>query len=324
MRTLLLIALALAACDDLDDGGEACSAPEEISGEIVSAPTRLPVTGDLEVRGTISAPVNATIYAVLVNGIEATSTSSFRSWTSTIPIGVLVDGVTDGKAKLSVTAHSNCGAPREVDSVEIAVDDEPAIVVDRIELSAALPNGQSYLPSTKPVSAVLTVVANPGAAGARVALSSSLGTVSPAEVTLAGDGMADASAHALFASPMPGTAVIVASAKGKSDHASIPVIGPPTFAPDGASIPAGQSLRVTVLATAPIDGCHATPASGIQVTSGPDSNLMEGSGGVDQTMDGYIDIDITVASPLGADTTTTLTCRDPFGQAATSAFTGTP
>src|SRR5687768_6443620 len=172
MRAMLVIVFTLAACDDVDDGGDACSNPAEVTGEILSAPTKLPVAGDLVVRGTIDAPINATVYAVLVNGIAAANDhSNFRGWSATVPIAVLVGEAKADKARLSVMVHSNCGPPQEVASAVIDVDTEPGVVVERIELSKTLPNGQSYLPSSKPVSAVLTIVANPSAAGARVALS---------------------------------------------------------------------------------------------------------------------------------------------------------
>lgn len=109
---------------------------------------------------------------------------------------------------------------------------------------------------------------------------------------------------------------------GKTGDGTVTVIGPPTFAPDGTTIPAGASLRVTVLTTGKIDSCQATPASGIHVISGTD--LMQGTGGVDQTMDGLIDIDISVDAGITATTSTTVSCRDPFGQVGTATFTGQP
>jgi hypothetical protein len=196
--------------------------------------------------------------------------------------------------------------------------------VTAFDLKILPPNGQPYLPSTKPASALLSITANPQAAGVKVALSASIGAVQPSEVTLSGDGMADATAMALFSSTVTGTAVISATAKGVSSIKSIPVIGPPTLVPDGRTLAPGGSVRVTVLTAGSIDSCQATPTPRISVTSGPMMNLMQGTGGMDQTEDGSIDIDVQVDPALAVEEKTKISCRDAFGQVATAEFIATP
>jgi hypothetical protein len=320
---LMMATFALVGCED--KGGEKCSDKSVVTGRIVSAPTREPVTADLVVRGVITAPDNATVYGVQVNGIDATSsTLNFRNWTATIPLGVLALQSQTGSVTLSAVAFTNCGEESEVGTSVVMVDGMPGILVSQLRVTPAIPGGHTYLPSSKPISAVVTISGNAQAAGVSVALSTTVGKLSADHVTLAGDGTSDAVGYVMFSSTDAGTAVITATAIGKSGSGSITVIGPPTFAPDGTSIHAGSSLRVTVLTTGTIDSCQATPAAGMHVTSGPNTDLMRGAGGMDQTMDGLIDIDVAVDTGITAPISTTISCRDPFGQLGTALFTGSP
>jgi hypothetical protein len=287
---------------------------------------RAPVIADLVVRGVINAPANATVYSVQVGGVDATNAGiDFETWTVTLPLTVLAGQAKDGRVTITANARTNCGAAMSpVGSMEVEVDSMPGTLVSQLALTATLPNSQSYLPSTGTTSAIVTVTANPQAAGASATLATSSGTITPAQVPLAGDGTANAVGYALFSSTVAGTALLTATAMGKAANVSIIVAGPPTFAPDGNHIRAGNGLRVTVLTMGKVSSCQATQAPGMHVTSGPQSDLMTGTGGVDQTMDGLIDIDIMVDSLLAVSAQTTLSCHDPFGQIGTAVFIADP
>jgi hypothetical protein len=327
MWQLAILALAT-GCEA--QGGERCADRTKVTGMILSSPAREPVTADLVVRGVIAAPSDTTIYSVQVSGVDATSAGlDFDNWTATIPLTVLAgQATTAGKVTLAATASTNCGGdPIPVGTRDVAVDSTPGAFVTQLTIAAALPNTQRYLPSSVAASAIVTVTGNPEGAGATATLASSLGTVTPAQVTLSGDGSANAVGYALFAasvSPPSGTAVLTATASGQAATTSIPIVGPPTFAPDGTHVHAGATLRVTVITAGEVASCQATPAAGIHVSSGPDSDLMAGTGGIDQTMDGLVDIDIAIDTPLAAAAQTTLSCRDPFGQIGTAAFIADP
>jgi hypothetical protein len=206
--------LAIAGCED--DGGDRCDDIKQVTGSIISAPIREPVVADLDVRGTITAPVNATVYAVQINGVDATSAANnFRSWMAKVPIAVLAASAdSDSSVTLTAQALTNCGTePSTVGTQTIKVSAGQG-TIDTLTVTATLPDGTTYLPATKPASAIVMVTAGPKAAGAIVALNASLGTLSASQVTLAGDGVVNASAQVLFSSRIDGTAVIEASAQG--------------------------------------------------------------------------------------------------------------
>lgn len=319
-QTIVFLLTLLVGCEN--QGGDRCSDPGSVTGAIVSSPMRSPVISDLVVRGVIVAPPNATVYSVQVGGINATNAGiDFDTWTVTLPIAVLAGQADGGKVTITANAKTNCGsAMSPVGSMDVEVNPMPGTIVSQLALTVALPNGQSYLPSTISAKAIVTVTGNPQGAGASTTLATSSGTITPEQVVLSGDGTANAVGYALFSSTVPGTAVLTATAMGQAASTSVVVIGPPTFAPDGSHIRAGNGLRVTVLTTGNISSCQATPIPGMHVTSGPQSDLMAGTGGIDQTMDGLIDIDITVDSPLAVSAQTTLSCRDSFGQIGTAVF----
>jgi hypothetical protein len=188
---------------------------------------------------------------------------------------------------------------------------------------AALPNGQTYLPSSTPGSALITVLSNPASAGAVVMLATSLGTVTPAQVTLSGDGVAMASAMALFSSTVAGSAAVTASAKGTTAGTIVPVAGPPVVVPAGAMVPLGGSIRLMVLGAGRVESCQALPSPGFTVVSGT-KNLMVEPGGIDVSGDGAIDIDVIAGADRTTPMQTTISCRDPFGQVGLATFAGPP
>ena len=53
-------------------------------------------------------------------------------------------------------------------------------------------------------------------------------------------------------------------------------------------------------------------------------HLMVATGGVDVTGDQLIDIDVKAGPTLSAVRTSTVTCRDPYGQTSTGTYTAQP
>jgi len=322
-----LVCIVLVVCTGCEsDGGTKCSMKSSLTGTILSGAVNQPVSTDLIVRGVVKASPDVTIYGVQVNGVDATNAGAdFDNWTVTLPIAVLVQqSDATGKVALTALATTNCGGdPVAVGTASVTVDRTPGIQVTQLQVLPMIPDGQSYLPSTKLISALVVVSGNTQAAGAQVALTASMGTITPPQVTLSGDGVTAAVAYALFSSTVIGTSVIVAAAKGQSGMGSVAVIGPPGFVPDGMQLVPGGRVRVTVVTSGRIDACQALPAFGMHVTSGA-QDLMAGAGGVDLTGDGLIDIDVAVDATLSTRTQTVVSCRDPFGQLATAVFTAQP
>jgi hypothetical protein len=323
MRRALVI-LLLSAC--VDEPAAKCTLPEMVKGQIIVGAPLKPIVADFTVRGTIDVPADRTIYGVDVAGIPATNGSTnFNSWSVVVPLPLLIQNAdADGKLTLKARATSNCGGdPIEVGTLDLEVDLVPSIQVTELKLTTTLPNGQTYLPATKPVSAVITVTGNATAAGAVVTLTPSSGTVSPASVTLSGDGMAASSATVLFSSTTEGVAVVSASAKGQTAVATVPVAGAPALTPAGGVLPLGSTTHVTVLTTGKIDTCQASPSPGLTVFSGT-QNLMVQAGGIDTNSDTRIDMDVSAGGTRTDPMQTTITCRDVFGQVGSGTFSGPP
>lgn len=320
------LAVSLAGC--AEDTPPKCSLNQKVTGKfVIGAPTK-PVTADLMVQGTVDAPNDVTIYSVDINSIPATSNagSNFASWSATVPWALLMQQAdASGKVMLAAHATTNCGSdPIDLAMISVSLDVPPAgIKVSDLDMVATLPNGQSYLPATKPGSALVTITAAPAGSGAVVALTATGGTVTPAQVTLSSDGMAKASAMALLSSTTPGIAAVTASSMGQTKLITVPVAGPPVLAPSSVILALGSTIRVTVLTDGKVDSCQALPSPGLTVVSGA-QNLMAAPGGTDVTGDQRIDIDITAGQTITTPMQTTISCRDPFGQTGTSTFSGPP
>ena len=296
-----------------------------VSGQVISGETSQLVSRDLMVQGTAMHSQNLTIRQVLVAGVTATNKGfNFETWSVVVPVGALASlpREEDGTVIVEVKATDACLRTHSVASFSLLVDPDPQIDVQNLELAVELPGGESYLPATGNIPAVLSLTANPEAANAVVTLTATQGSfkgTSDNQLLLAGDRQQSARATALFIPQAPGTVVITATAKSKTTLATLKVVGPPALSPSGAMLSPGQSVRVTVLTEGRVVACQATPAQGISVTSGG-VDLMSRPGGSDVTQDNLIDVDVSAAAGATQAATTELTCRDAYGQSATGSF----
>lgn len=300
-----------------------------ISGQVLSGEVTEAVSKDLQVQGTTEHSENLTIRQVQVAGIAAQNTGfNFSTWSVTVPIGALaaLPKGEDGKVAVSVKATDACLRTHEVDSFTLLVDPNPEINVQTLELAVELPGGESYLPASGNIPAVIELTANPEAANAAVTLSATQGTfkgTTDHQLLLAGDRKQPARATALFIPSSPGTVVVTAAAKQVTKLATLKVVGAPSLFPAGATLSPGQTVRVSVLTEGRIAACQATPATGLSVKSG-EVDLMSTPGGSDVTQDNLVDIDISAAAGATEKAETQVTCRDVYGQAATGTFTLAP
>lgn len=298
-----------------------------IASATLQAGNRVTLTANSPGRITRCQATPATGLRVLsgTNDLMTGTTTLDQPDAGRVNLSVAVDGALTAAAETRVSCHDAFDQVAEAVFRGERQTTTPAPVVTSVAVVAAPVNGQSYLPSSQPVQTILTITGNAESAGAVVSLTSTLGTLAPAQVTLANNGTSPPTAYALFSSSTPGHATITATSAGRTGVVTIPIVAAPSFAPDGTAIPAGQARRVTVLRgpEATVAGCQATPAAGIHVTSGA-ADLMAGVGGVDLTLDGLIDIDIAIEAASPADARTIVTCRDPFGQVATAAYSVAP
>jgi hypothetical protein len=298
-------------------------------GVIISGPTSELVTQDLVVRGSAEHSEGLAIRRVLVAGVAATNQGfNFDSWSATLPVATLaglpVDE--DGRVTVKAIAEDACLHRSELASFPLRVDPNPSVRVDQLTLTITYPSGENLLPADGHTPAVVTVQANPEAMNATVMLSTQNGSfqgTSGGTVVLTGDRKSPASTHVLYTSTVPGTFVLTAESKGRMATTSVQVVGPPTLAPNAASLSPGQKTRITVFSGAPVKECQATPSTGLTVTSG-DINLMATPGASDTNGDERVDFEVAAADDLAAAAATTVTCRDVFGQTVSGVFSASP
>jgi hypothetical protein len=326
---LTLLALApLNGCDSDPDQTD-CAVAGTITGGVVSGRTDQLVDTDLRVRGVATHSEARTIRRILVAGIAATNDGfNFDNWSVTIPIDTLA-GMTTANAPVTikVIAVDACQRTFELDSFMVNVDATPGVRVTSLELAVGISSGLDYIPANGSVPAVLTITGNADAAHAIVTLSATPGTFTGApgnRVTLQGDGTASAVATVLYSATTATSQAVLITATAKNQLASttIRVAGPPTLLPSSATLESGQHVGVTVLTQGTVDECQASPARGLSITSGGD--LMKTPGGVDANGDQLIDIDVTADAPLAEAASSTVTCRDPYGQASTGTYSASP
>jgi hypothetical protein len=191
--------------------------------------------------------------------------------------------------------------------------------------SPAIPGNAGYLPADGLIPAVLQLTANAEAAGAIVHIAPSFGTVdglAARDVVLSGNGTGPSSASVLYTSSIAGTAVITASAGSRTAVLSLRVAGPPQMLPGTFTLAAGQSSLVSVDTQGTLDTCQATPVSGLSVTSGGRDLFAGPTALTDGNGDGHPDITVEAASVLTGPVSTTITCRDVFGQSVSGQYHG--
>lgn len=327
---LLSIALVLAACES-DPSAPACDVAGEVTGGVIAGPTEQLVDADLRVRGVATHSEGRTIRRVLVAGIAATNDGfNFESWSVTLPIDTLA-GLARGAGAavtIEVAAIDACERRFELESFTLNVDPTPGVRVTSLAIARAISSGLEYIPASGAVPALLTITGNPDAAHAIVKLSASAGSFTGApgdQVTLQGDGAAAATATVLYSASTPTSqaVLITATAKEQIAQTTVRVAGPPTLLPGSASLAPGQEVAVTVLTQGTVQACQASPAQGLSITSGG-QDLMATPGGVDVNGDQLVDIRVEAAPSLTGAVSSTVSCRDPYGQASIGTYTAQP
>jgi len=324
-RILLLL---LAGCPLAEPPLSALDCDEVRVGDVVGMATEGsgPHPGDdaLRVSGWASHQRGLTIRTVEVAGLEADNEGfNFDAWSATVPPPVLLQ-LADGEdsLELEVVATDVCGVEHVVDEVEVVLT-EP-LLVERLELEVAPPGDEDWLPALSTVAAQVVVSANAEAASATVELDASLGDFAGGNtVTLAGDGLDDASATVLFSSGEAGTALLTASSGEEVATATVRIAGPPLLVPDLLALAPGALTSVQVLSDGRVDRCEATAASGILVTSGGvDISITPAA--VDVDGDGRVDLQVEVEAGLAVAASVDVVCEDPYGQEGSAAISASP
>ena len=328
-NAVITLVLCLTPGCDSDPTEPACAADATITGGVIAGPTDQIVDKDLHVRGVAAHSDGLTIRRILVAGIAATNDGfNFDNWSATIPIDTLAGMArTTTPVTIDVTAVDACQRTFKLDSFMANVDPTPGVRVTQLTITPQISSGLDYLPANGSVPAILIITGNADAAHAVVTLSASVGTFTGAtgnQATLEGDGTAAATATVLYAATTPTSqaVLITASAKGQLAQTTVRVAGPPTLLPSAATLAPGQDVAVTVATQGTVQECQATPATGLTITSG--GNLMSAPGGIDTNGDHLIDIDVKADTPLTAAASSTITCRDPYGQFSTGTYRAQP
>jgi hypothetical protein len=320
-----LLFLLLAGCETPLDT-LTCEGTLDVS---VFADADTPIGSDgITLTGTASHTGGLAIRSLLVGGVPATNGGgNYRNWTAALPLSQLraldVDG--DGALFVPVTARDSCGVIfDEPEATRLTLDPVPEVEVSRLTVTVSIPAGTTWLPADGVTPAVVTLGANPEAAGALVDLDASFGTLTGADngVTLAGNGTADASASVLFSAADAGTAVLVATADGVAATATILVVEPPALSPPAATLLAGAAIHVEVWTDGAVETCAASGAASdsVAVTSA-DVSLYGGGAVTDTDGNGSPDFAVTVSPDAAAGASVELTCCDVFGQCASGTFT---
>lgn len=329
MRIIPLLAIiAIAGCDS-DPTEPTCPGTGTVTGGVISGQTDQTVETDLVVRGVATDTSGLTIRRVLVAGIPALNNGfNFEQWSATIPIDTLA-----GMARLAgsttatvdVQAINACDVMSDLGSFTVTVDPTPGVRVTSLTFNPPIiPSGLGYVPANGAISAELQLVANPDAAGATATLDTSVGMFSPGNtVRLEGDGTAQATATVLFSAMTPTSqvALITATAKGQLAHTTVQVAGPPTLIPGTATLTSGQAIGVTIQTPGTIEECHATPATGLTIKAGADGS------GPDLMTTGTGDIRaflVTADASVTTAVSSTVTCRDPYGQTTSAVYGAKP
>lgn len=337
MRTILLVPIALAACDTPPASRECTNDEGAIEGSATSGPTEQVVAADLTVSGVATQTDGHVIRRITVAGISAKNEGfNFETWSAVLPIGLLAglpaDSNDPNKSTIEVVAFDGCEQSFPIDSFEVAIDRTPGVRVERLALSIDFPGDEQsderFLPADGSASGLIRIIANSDARGATVTLTSNSGTFEGVAtgntVVLSGDGTGDAEANVFFTGTQAQTAVITASTKtATSAPLAVDVAGPPTFIPAGATLDEGDSVSVSVFTDGKVESCQATPVLGLTITSGA-ANLMSTAAANDTNGDGRVDILVKAAVALTAPVESDVTCRDRYGQQTTVTFGAAP
>ncbi len=304
--------------------------PNSVQVTITGGPTSEEVDEDLVVTGTASHDAGLTVRSLSVAGVAATNDSfNFQTWTATVPYATLLslsEDSEDGSATLWTEATDACLLSYEREAFTVLVDQDPGIEVGELALTLELPGEASFLPIDGTTAAVVTLTANPEAAGAVATLGASLGSFSGSDtlsLTLAGDGLNAASAQAVFSATAEGSALLTAAAGGLVASQAVQIAGPPTLIPSEVTLDPGEQFALTVFTDGDVATCSAGYAQGVTVTSGGD-DLTESDTAEDSDGDGHVDLLISVSEDLEEEATVSVSCADSYGQRGYARATAVP
>jgi hypothetical protein len=329
LSCLLAAALLVASCGEPPVFEAECGAVSPVFGEITRGIQSDAVGADLIVSGTAVHPNGLAIRNIAVGGIQAENSGfNFDRWTVTLPFDQLqalaalnAEGNT---ATIDVSAVDVCNIESDLGSFEIDVDDSPGIEVASLAIGVVIPGDENHIPVGGDVPALLTIEANPEAAGASVLLTSSAGTFQGVEeggaVTLVGDGLNPAAATVFFSASEPGVAVITAASEGQLAQTFVSVAGAPSFIPASGSLSSGQSISVAGLTDGRFATCSATPSEAFEVRA-DDVDLVRQPQDFIDNGDGRVDVVITAADEVLESDEVTVICVDVYGQANSATFT---
>ncbi len=306
-----------------------CLNAEPVTGEVTLGAPQEPVQEELLVRGTAQHPSGLAIRTIEVAGIAAQNEGfNFSRWSALVPFDQLAALVGEGGlAQVVVEATDVCGVSAELGRFDVAVDETPGVVVESLSVSVTIADDAGYIPQSGNVPALLTVEANPEAAGALVQLTASSGAFQSVQegdvVRLGGDGIEPATATVLFKGDSPGVAVITAAAEGLLAQSFVTVAGAPSFIPAGGDLVAGQGVVVAALTEGVFATCSATPtaifevlADGVDLVRQPQDFSDDG--------DGRVDIEVRALDDIEDFGEVTLVCADIYGQINSATFTAEP
>jgi hypothetical protein len=332
MRHLAVLTASLSlfagACDD-ETTDTTCGGMVDLV--VVSPAADAVVSTDLVITGTATQTEGRAIRRILVGGFSAENTGfNFDAWTATVPLSVLLSAKDPGAgtATLEIEAFDSCTSPESSGSLALVVllDDEAGVEIDDLQLEVDYPGAESYLPANGENPAKVTISAGPQAHGATIRLEADDGLeldgVDSVKLVSDADG-ADAEAVVLVTASSPGNFLLVAEGKDANDVQSLRAAGAPLMFPPALELAPGQTAGITVDTEGRVSSCQATPATGVTVTSGGiDISITPNA--VDVDGDERVDLRVTVDAALVDPAAVTITCLDPFGQAASAQVSATP
>ena len=323
--------MLVSGCEEAPVFEADCENVPLVTGEITRGVQGRAVEGDLVVSGSAVHPGGLAIRSIEVGGIQAENLGfNFDRWSATIPLDqlqALSAANEGGPAEIVVRAVDVCDVTSPIGSFPVEVDDNPGVEVASLVLSVVIPGGESYIPATGDVPALLTIEGNAEAAGAFVQLTASAGDFQGSEggaTFLVGDGVEPSAATVFFSATDSGVAVITAASEGQLAQTFVTVAGEPTFIPARGSLSAGQTLVVAGLTEGRFARCSATPSAAFEVIADGVDLVREPQEFEDGDGDGRVDIEIVAAEEVLDPDEVTIICHDVYGQVNSATFTVEP
>ncbi len=336
LSSLALCTVALCACDSdaIVEDPEACS-----TGEVTvfsNLPTSKPVDADINLLGSAAHLDGAAIHKLWIRLERPDSTGvaaripvkrddeNFASWSALVPVALMREYAVDNTVTLRVDVDETCEMAESVELGRLQLDPEAGIVVTDLALVVDYPNANiDALPATTGLKGVLEISAADTAAGVTVAVTGEglqFPDVGSASVKLALEG--DRARGLLsIRSEVPGSKLVIATAKDAVATSVIAVAGPPAISPLTWTLKPDASVPIAVGSQGGVASnirCQASPHANLEVISGG-VDLSVTPGGVDQDQDGRLDLTARALMTAVAGDSVSITCTDGFGQAGPAA-----